>query len=657
MSTNQLFLSKQKTKTFSEPAAAISSEQSQKLIQTMLTMSFGCLAFLRGLFPDEYFLDQRFIPEKHSKDFDKNKQANSIKIKTLIRGKSQEIDLLLDWLEKGVFQSIKLKYLRALSLGIFVEEDNPTDLCENYIFTFDYSGNNVSMSINSQDSTQNGVAIPPNEIIALKDSRKMVQQLMRRFIIITQSLEPLPDEKYLNMRLLFNENVEQDYQPTLFKDATFQPRATIKIPKSLDLDSLNVGQINTGYHGCNLSILSSCQNVNKNYDMSDNELLEDLQEIDPLQRIIDSYTPEKEKTKEDLLNSQQRLINNLNENIKTQVSQVANNLGNFLNSSQPSILATQIAPEKKIIVNNNDNKELLKCECNTGIGKNTVGELCCIKCGRLVHKQCYGNTKNSRIECFTCLYKDTNGGKLETTSKQFHGLMVLRKTYRVINKLWGNPPQSISEYMERVFSKEECMVEENINDFIFSLNCLFYDYTLQAAPENKTVSKYNIIFDILIDVLGIFSGDQKPFIMNEKYTLCFRLGNRSANSSYLKILPKSGEDIDYWLKDFERLEKNVNRHLYNSQEGLKNKECKMASIDTINLNSLAIQDTETQDPIQSGRKRNQLDLIQYLNTEESSLLPETYITNNFDNFEEESNTNKRKIRKISISKGTVKSSW
>lgn len=310
-----------------------------------------------------------------------------------------------------------------------------------------------------------------------------------------------------------------------------------------------------------------------------------------------------------------------------------------------------------MIIKNNNFEELLKCECNTSIGKNIGEVLHCFKCHRLVHKQCYGNTKSSRVECFTCLYKEANKRNLDVTTKQFHRLMVLRKTYRVINKLWGEPPQSMSEYMQRVFNEEECMVKENIDDFIFSLNCLFYDHTLQLASENRTVSKYNILFDILIDVLGVFSGDQRPFIMNEKYSLCFRLGNRSGNSSYLRVLPKSREDINHWLEEFERLEKNVNRHLYNSQEGVQNKEGKITSVDTIDLNSLVIQDTDTQDPIQTGRKRNHLDLIQYLNTEENSLLPETYLTNNVDEFEEESNTNRRKIRKISVSKGTVKSSW
>lgn len=657
MSTKQLFLTKQETETVAESKVAISSEQSQKLIQTMLTMSFGCLAFLRGLFPDEYFLDQRFIPEKNSKDFDKNKPTNSIKIKTLIRGKSQEIDLLLDWLEKGVFQTIKLKYLRALSLSIFLEEENPTDLYENYIFTFNYTGNNVSMSIDKQDLVQNESVTPQNEIITLKDSRKMVQQLMRRFIIITQTLEPLPDEKFLNLRLLFNENVEQDYQPLLFKDATFQSRATIKIPRSLDVDTFNVGNLNTGYHGCELSILSACQNLSNNKDMSDIESMEDFQEVDPFQQIIDRDIQGGNIILEDLTHNQQRSTNNSNNNTKPQTSQVANLLGEFLNSSQPSILATQIAPGRKEVIKSDHFKEPLKCECNTSLGNNAEEVLHCLKCYRLIHRQCYGNTKNTKVECFTCLYEFENKRKLDTCTEMFHRLMVLRKTYRAINKLWGKPPRSTSEYMQKVFNKEECMVKENIHDFIFSLNCLFFDLTLQLASENKTSSKYNVFFDILIDIPGVIISEQRPLIMNEKYSLCFRLGNRGGNASYLKILPKSGEDIDHWMEDFERLEKIVHSQIAKSQENVKNNENKVITVNDIDLDSLVIQDTDKQDSIQSDRKRNHLDLIQYLNTEESSLIPETYLTKDVNDFEDEDHKNKRKIRKISVSKGTVKSYW
>ena len=172
----------------------ISNDQSQKLVQTMMTMCFGCLAFLRGLFPDDNFVDQKFVPEKCNRDYDRG-NASSIRIKTLVRNKSEEADLFLDWLEKGVFQSLKLGYLKAISLGIFVDENEPNNLLETYLFSFDYQEQNIILNINGQVDQ-----------ISLLDSRKMVQQLMRRFIIITQSLDPLPEKRFLTMRLMFNDN-------------------------------------------------------------------------------------------------------------------------------------------------------------------------------------------------------------------------------------------------------------------------------------------------------------------------------------------------------------------------------------------------------------------------------------------------------------------
>ncbi len=54
----------------------------------------------------------------------------------------------------------------------------------------------------------------------MDDARKSLQLLMRRFILITQSLQPLPDKKFLSMHMLFNDNCPLDYQPPHFKDAS-----------------------------------------------------------------------------------------------------------------------------------------------------------------------------------------------------------------------------------------------------------------------------------------------------------------------------------------------------------------------------------------------------------------------------------------------------
>lgn len=657
MSTNQLFLTKQGKKVSTETKVEISSEQSQKLIQTMLTMSVGCLAFLRGLFPDEYFLDQRFVPERKERRDDKDKHINSIKIKTLVKGKSKEIDLLLDWLEQGVFQSIKLKYLKALSLGIFLDEDKPNDLFENYIFTFDYNDkdNSVSLSIDTQDSIKEAPVVQNNEIITLKDSRKMVQQLMRRFIIITQSLEPLPEEKFLSMRLLFNENVNPTYQPNLFKDATFQPRPTIKVARSLENNLFNVGKLNTGHHNCKLAVLSTCANMGHNQDTNEDMVNLDFQEIDPLQQIIDSELLERDKVEQvSLLTQNEPTTGSHSKMDNIQQSQTTNYLGKFLNSCEASIVPTQIEPHLGYPTNKTTNAERRTCECNTSL-ENTIGQTkICWSCGRVLHNLCYGNTTNSRIECFTRLFEFGGSDKLNASTTVFHKLMIVRKTYRAVNKLLGRPPTSLSEYMLRVFNKEECKNAQNVEDFVFSLNCLFHDKTLQLTSDKTTSTRFSISCDILVDIPGVKTADHIPLMLEKKYPITFHIGNRNGNPCYLKIVPKSKEEISQWIEGFKRLEtattsdksfcKDIKENGFNNEEN-----------DIINISSLAIQDTQTQDPIQICKKRKGLDLEQYLNMEESFDIPDTYNIKNATTNPE--NSNKRKIRKISVSKGTVKSAF
>lgn len=388
MSTNQLHRVKQKPTDTKESTKAlsvqkntteISSEQSQRLIQTMLTMSFGCLAFLRGLFPDEYFLDQRFVPEKINKnnsnnnDKKKNDNNSSIKIKTLIRGKNKEVDLLLDWLEKSVFQTIKLKYLKCLILDIFLDKEKPNELLENYIFKFDYLENDmIQLSIDSDNNKNNNGKLD-NSKNSLLNSRKMVQQLMRRFIIITQSLEPLPSKKFLNMRLVFNDNVSVDYQPNLFKDASLKERPKIKIPiitnelekeNEDDLEKLTrVGTLNTNYNKLNINIFSTLDSnlvkgsngdtneFNQNeIDMDDETVQYDT--IDPLEQILKDEEQFINRMKKEELEDTANITNNDSRysqialstdgyNINNKfVSQTTNSLGGYLNS-QTNVLPTQ----------------------------------------------------------------------------------------------------------------------------------------------------------------------------------------------------------------------------------------------------------------------------------------------------------------------------
>lgn len=594
MSTHQMLATKTesaKTKT------SLSTEQSQKLIQTMLTMSFGCLAFLRGLFPDENFVDQRFVPEKVEKNYRKlsGSQSSSIKIKTLVRGKSNEADLLLNWLEKGVFQSIKLKYLKALSLGIFVNEDDPTDLLENYTFMFGYDdSNNVHMKVGSDRD---------NEVdsISLLDSRKMAQQLMRRFIIITQSLEPLPQKKFLTLRLMFNESAPTDYQPQLFRDATYDRPAIIKVPQSTDLDTFSVGSLDTKHHKISLKVLSAAD-----CDIEDSS---DLTNVDPFD-LVDPRPDAEVQTKAvcsgDSVNSQ-----------------TTNILGDLLKSSQPYLQPTQA-------VNLRDNNQIL-CECGMECPKESTTVKICKQCQKRVHGVCYGNSKRSAIDrCMSCVY----GSQLDSDSLDFKDLMLLRKSYRFMarNRTF---PCSVSLFFKHVLGDID-LTSELEDRIAFCLSVLLLDGILISSPEashDASQSNRKNFTSVIVDWPGIVAAEEGELCQNREYSWCFCYNPPKAHSCITDVLAESRSQIDGWLKQVRSLRSSLLNSLPSSCD----------------LQSLDIHDKQVPDVLESERKRKHVNLDQYL---ASSI---TYDT--MDTRDEPVPEAPKKIRKISVSKKSLRSVW
>lgn len=608
MSTRQLLQNKTKTKT------DITTEQSQKLVQTMLTMSFGCLAFLRGLFPDESFVDQRFVPEKVEKNYNKqtSPQANSIKIKTLVRGKFTEVDMLLDWLEKGVFQAIKLKYLKALSLGIFLDEHDSTSLLENYTFTFDYDvENNVKLSINDEVST-----------ISLLDSRKMAQQLMRRFIIITQSLEPLPQKKYLTVRLMFNDNCPRDYQPRLFKDASFDKPATIKIPSSLDSAMFSVGSLDTKHHKLAMKVFSATD--------VDTEDSSGFEEIDPFE-----FVENKGKMNVDKKVS------------PSSQSQTTNILGDYLKSSEPEIQPTQVvnphisaatsAATATITTNRTTKYQPLKCECGTQCAPNSTKLKCCKNCRKRVHGICYGNYQGAYIEkCLFCLC----GSNLTVDSSEFQDLMLLKKCYRYLARA-RSLPSPMSNFIKHVIGSKE--IDEEVKErFAFCMSVLFQDEILTIGSEyrkhtsSQTPRSHN---NVQIDIPNIIAAEHGHLQEGEEYIINFKYQTHHPHSCYMDILPQSKSQVDRWLDEITEL---------------RNKSFSLPS--SCNLQSLDISDNMSQNQSlpTMGQKRKHVNLDEYLEEENSSVLNDTL---DITAAHSSGTATPKKVRKVSVSKKSLRSVW
>lgn len=82
---------------------ATTNAVSQELVKTMLSASFGCVTFLRGIFPDDNFREERYNYKDLVDKANQRPKVNNVgtKIMKIARGVSTEANVLLDYLVKA----------------------------------------------------------------------------------------------------------------------------------------------------------------------------------------------------------------------------------------------------------------------------------------------------------------------------------------------------------------------------------------------------------------------------------------------------------------------------------------------------------------------------------------------------------------------------
>lgn len=256
---------------------------SQQLIQTMIEASFGCILYVRGLFPDDNFSEERYNQKSNKSSISANSGTRIMKIK---RGFSEEADLLLDYLNQGVYDALSKKYLRSILFAIYFDPNDSTNIFESYTFNFAYCGQDnrpVMDVVNSKGEKQSfGVEE--------EYAKRCIQLLLRNLITLTQNLSPLPENKnrYINMKLFYTDMTPHDYQPPMFRDCTMEKPFTFAVnPENSSFYKQTAGSIDTGFHAITLKITSIADVVSeyKSFDeYKDNQIKslnaeEDISEI------------------------------------------------------------------------------------------------------------------------------------------------------------------------------------------------------------------------------------------------------------------------------------------------------------------------------------------------------------------------------------------
>ncbi|KAA1083342.1 DNA binding protein [Puccinia graminis f. sp. tritici] len=263
----------------STDAQLMTSSQSLNVVKTLIQTGIGVITYLRGIFPEECFTDDRIGPDR-SETYDEATEGQKktgregrgyIRVKHINRGASKESDKVLDYLDEGAMDAIQRGYLRQLLFAMYLDPDKPRDVIECYTFNITYS----------KSKDREGELVPELEVrdqlrelslggkISIlnendpQQSRKtcgmvkrQVQALIKNLICSTQSLSDIHGRRFLTFKLHYNDQTPLDYEPPHFTAGdveldrfTFGTSGVEEVPSATEM-----GRIDTGFHAVRVAL-------------------------------------------------------------------------------------------------------------------------------------------------------------------------------------------------------------------------------------------------------------------------------------------------------------------------------------------------------------------------------------------------------------------
>ncbi|KAG9455163.1 hypothetical protein H6P81_008067 [Aristolochia fimbriata] len=208
--------------------AEITEQDSLLLTRNLLRIAIYNISYIRGIFPENYFND-------------KSVPALEMKIKKLMP-MDAESRRLIDWMEKGVYDALQKKYLKTMLFCICETADGPT--IEEYSFSFSYSGadsDEVSMNI-TRNKKHGGTFKSSATEITPNQMRSSACKMIRTLVQLMRTLDRMPDERTILMKLLYYDDVTPaDYEPPFFRGCSGEEANNIwtKSPLKMEVGNIN----------------------------------------------------------------------------------------------------------------------------------------------------------------------------------------------------------------------------------------------------------------------------------------------------------------------------------------------------------------------------------------------------------------------------------
>ncbi|XP_038650078.1 HORMA domain-containing protein 1-like isoform X4 [Scyliorhinus canicula] len=174
------------------PNDVATQHQSLVFIKRMMALGVSCITYLRGIFPEDAYRT-RYL------------EGMCVKIlreDSRFPGASKVVKWMM-----GCFDALEKRFLRTIILGVHRDPEDPNSIIESYQFKFKYTADGPKLDILSK-----------NKQVSLQDTKKASILLIRKLFVLMQSLEILPNDVSLTMKLFYYDEVTPpEYQPPGFK--------------------------------------------------------------------------------------------------------------------------------------------------------------------------------------------------------------------------------------------------------------------------------------------------------------------------------------------------------------------------------------------------------------------------------------------------------
>ncbi|EGW34711.1 uncharacterized protein SPAPADRAFT_145081 [Spathaspora passalidarum NRRL Y-27907] len=245
----------------------ISKKESRALIQELISVSLYCITFLRDIFDEDNYVDTKYYSGEQQYS---SSETNYIRTKKLVKGVSSEADSLISCIEIGIKSALTMEYLKAIQFSIHLADQDHSQAAESYVFGIDYENSSVSVQLNNQER----YCTNTSEVM------QQIQTLIKRLLILTQSLDPLPEDKYISIRLLYNDSCPMSYQPPYFEDGTTQP-LSVQVGEKNGI--VEIGTLQTGKNNVKVNVFVNASNETASIRIDPLELFDgQIESIDDL---------------------------------------------------------------------------------------------------------------------------------------------------------------------------------------------------------------------------------------------------------------------------------------------------------------------------------------------------------------------------------------